>query len=238
MCDEEQETLVKNGAQSTMPNFTRIAAKFASGLVARNTLSETFKGNRSVAAKAERSRLLSTAQEQAVISWTRLRAYYGKAWSRRDIGAHVATILGRSPGKHWVTRFIKRHPQTLRKSRAYALDPKRAMNFTRSNVTTFLEMLQTIITTEKIPPNNIYNADEIGLAFGGGRKASAEKFVFAAEDRHRQTLRSDNLEMATVLETTCADGTDCIPCGVIMKPGDFGTEWYKPDFKHAAQVGV
>lgn len=134
MCHAEQDALVRAGATKTMPNFSRIAATFTSGLVLRSTLSDTFRGMRNVAAKAEQSRLLSDAQEQAVIGWTRLRAYYGKPWSRRDIAAHVAMILGRSPGKHWVTRFIKRHPQTLRKSRAYALDLKRAMNVTRANV--------------------------------------------------------------------------------------------------------
>jgi len=238
LCDLERGRRERAGLPNTTPNFSRIAKGFPSGFVSRTTLRETWNGKRDVEAKGDQHRLLSTAQERALISWIRLRAFYGKPWSRRHIAAHVASILGRSPGIHWVTRFIKRHPATLRKSRAYALDPKRAMNFTRANVEKFSDMLKAVVTEENIPPSNIYNADEVGLAFGGGRKATAEKFVFAAEDRNRQALRSDNLEMATVLETTCADGTDCIPAGVIMKPGDFGTEWYQPDFEHRSRLGV
>ncbi len=67
--------------------------------------------------------------------------------------------------------------------------------------------LKKVIDTYEIPWENIYNMDEKGIQLGGGRKGDGQKYFFSHEDHGNYTIRSAELELVTVIESCCADGT-------------------------------
>ncbi|TFY78017.1 hypothetical protein EWM64_g5991 [Hericium alpestre] len=57
--------------------------------------------------------------------------------------------------------------------------------------------------------------DKIGIQLGGGHKGTGEQFFFAIKDKSKYQIKSDDLELVTILESVCADGTAPIkPCFV------------------------
>ena len=48
---------------------------------------------------------------------------------------------------------------------------------------------------------------EKGIQMGGGRKGTHTKYFFARDDNMQYKLQSDNLQLVTVIEVVCADGT-------------------------------
>ncbi|KAK7448096.1 hypothetical protein VKT23_013854 [Stygiomarasmius scandens] len=77
---------------------------------------------------------------------------------------------------------------------------------------------------------NLYNVDEIGVQLGGGRNgASNELFFYSERDQNRYKLKSDDLELITVLETACADGTAPIKPCFVFKGKLFCQEWSTVD---------
>jgi len=63
----------------------------------------------------------------------------------------------------------------------------------------------------KIPWENVYNMDEKGIQLGGGRKGNGRKYFYSREDRGSYKIRSADLELVTVIESCCADGTAFMP---------------------------
>ncbi|KAE9407650.1 hypothetical protein BT96DRAFT_809152, partial [Gymnopus androsaceus JB14] len=92
------------------------------------------------------------------------------------------------------------------------------------------ELLQSLIDESGIPIRNLLNEDEVGTQRGGGRNnALQELFFWSEEDRSRYKLKSDELELVTILECVCADGTAPVkPCFVF--PGKlFAKDWMTVD---------
>ncbi|KAJ7189219.1 hypothetical protein C8R46DRAFT_845440, partial [Mycena filopes] len=86
-----------------------------------------------------------------------------------------------------------------------------AFNFT--TVQHHFQLLQGVLDNggKPIPDCNIYNYDEIGIQIGGGRKGTGKQFFYGAGDRSKYKIKSDDLELVTILETICADGTALVP---------------------------
>ena len=95
------------------------------------------------------------------------------------------------------------------------MDVKHAWAFNFTTVNRHFEQLQKLFDDEGIPLQNLHNFDEIGIQLGGGQKSSGEQFFFGAADRSKYKITSDDLELVTVLETVCANGTSPVkPCFV------------------------
>ncbi|KAI0344631.1 hypothetical protein BDW22DRAFT_1406244 [Trametopsis cervina] len=89
--------------------------------------------------------------------------------------------------------------------------------------------LQAIFREREIPWENLHNADEIGMQLGGGRKGSGELYFFAAADRSRYLQQSDSLELITILESICGDGSASVkPCFVFAGVRMY-EEWFEVD---------
>ena len=69
-------------------------------------------------------------------------------------------------GKKWTTRFIKRKGYT--KKLPKKLDSNRQASEDTERVTIYFQKLQEAITNEGIPPDDIWNMDEIGYRIGIG----------------------------------------------------------------------
>lgn len=76
-----------------------------------------------------------------------------------------------------------------------------------------------------IPWKNVYNMDEKGIQMGS-QKGKAEKFLFDIVDKSQYWLKSDNLQLITIIEEVCADGIHIInPCFVFPGNSTVYEEW-------------
>jgi hypothetical protein len=79
-----------------------------------------------------------------------------------------------------------------------------------------------------IPARNVYNFDELGIQLGGGRSTGLRKYLFQVKDKANYRIKSDDLELVTILETICADGTATVmPLFVFSGKGAQCSEWYE-----------
>lgn len=161
----------------------------------------------------EHERLLDPAQEQVMVDWMRFLGFIGQPICRATVRPKLFELCGRLPGKTWVWRFVNRHPE-LKLRKGSGLDPKRAQAFNFPVVNDHFKKLQKVLTENEIPWENVYNMDEKGIQLGGGRKGTGCKYFYGREDRAQYNLRSADLELVTVIESCCADGTAFKPAFV------------------------
>ena len=67
--------------------------------------------------------------------------------------------------------------------------------------------MKATIDEHKIPWRNVYNMDEKGIQMRGGRKGTHTKYYFSCDNKMKYKLQSDNLQLVTIIEAICADGT-------------------------------
>ncbi|KAH7098606.1 hypothetical protein BKA62DRAFT_622375 [Auriculariales sp. MPI-PUGE-AT-0066] len=220
-----------------MPNYLAISEQHG---VARGTLKNHFEQRTRAPQQAHANQqILSPLEERALVDWAIWNAAFGRPFDKNTARhrVYIMTSGAKKPGQKWFNKFLARHNTELKLCRAYGLDPKRAKNFTKEAVLTHFRNLAYITNKYNIPPENWYNSDEKGVQMGGGRNSDPRKFIFSKADLRKYWLKSDNLELVTIIETTCADGTDCInPC-FIGQPGDYG-EWFHPNFPNGDRIGL
>ncbi|KAI0313993.1 hypothetical protein OF83DRAFT_1030323, partial [Amylostereum chailletii] len=81
----------------------------------------------------------------------------------------------------------------------------------------------------KIPAQNVFNFDEIGIQLGGGCGGNGLLYFFAVRDKLKYRLKSDDLELVTVLETVCADGTAPVKPCLVFSGVNRCESWYEED---------
>ena len=156
----------------------------------------------------------------------------------RTISPFVKDICGTVPGKHWLTRFLRRNRDRVKYCRTSALDPKRAKCFNYPTVKDHFEKLKAIIDEHDIPPENIYNMDEKGCQLGGGRKGRRKKYLFGCSSQARYRVRDANLELVTIVECVSADGQALKPY-IIFKGKRLNKDWYTAKgIERAQAIGV
>ncbi|KAJ4466957.1 hypothetical protein C8R41DRAFT_724388, partial [Lentinula lateritia] len=100
-----------------------------------------------------------------------------------------------------------------------------AFNYT--TVHHHFKLLSNYLKDNDIPWENVYNMDEKGVQLGGGRKNSQIRYFFSRDDRMMYRGKSDDLQLVTILDCVCADGTvDIKPGFVFSGVGKFG-EWFE-----------
>jgi hypothetical protein len=150
--------------------------------------------------------LLNHNQEIVLENWIKWLGVTGIPLSKRTIAPKVQALCGWKASQRWIHRFLGRHPEcTL--GRPSGLDPKRARAFNYTTVDRHFEQLQDMFDGKRIPLKNLHNFDEIGIQLGGGRKGTGELYFFATRDKSHYKIKSDDLELVTILESICADGT-------------------------------
>lgn len=176
----------------------------------------------------EKNQLLTVEQEEVLIEWCQQRGFAGMPWTEADLSSMASTLHGEDPGRDWASRFRARHADRISGSRANALDPTRAQAFNEASATAHFKSWDDVRTRYEIPVENIYNMDEKGIQLGGGRKNSQRKYLFAKTDSEKYRAKSGDLELVTIVEATCADGTDAVPPSFVTKPGSVGSWWKRP----------
>lgn len=79
------------------------------------------------------------------------------------------------------------------------------------HVMEYFEVLDGVLKKKNIPWANTYNMNEKGVQLGGGRKGAGGKYLFSREEHMKYVIHDGNLELVTIIENCCADGTSIIP---------------------------
>lgn len=169
-------------------------------------------------------RLLTRGQEDVLCKWVKYLGATGHAVSKRTIVPKVQQLCGRRPSKSWIRRFLQRRVDLVLK-RPTGLDPKRARAFNFTTVDHHFKLLRDFMVEHKIPWENIYNMDEKGIQLGGGRKGNRQKCFYSREQKERVKMQSAELELVTIIECICADGTS-IPPGFVFQGVEMFGEWF------------
>jgi hypothetical protein len=110
-------------------------------------------------------------------------------------------------------------------SSASGLDPKCAKAFNCPVVNQYFDELTELVESLGIPIENIYNMDEKGCQRGGGKKSSRRECLYSRRQRAKYKHCSANLELITIIEAICADGTELKP-GFVFPGTSFSPEWF------------
>jgi hypothetical protein len=128
----------------------------------------------------------------------------------------VKALCGQTLGQNWLDRFLEQHKLDLHMGKTTGLDPKRARAFNYATIQDYFQKLKAIIDEKKIPWHNIYNMDEKGIQFGGGRKNWGVKYILSRHTRSRYRTADSNLELVTVIECVSAAG-ERLPPGFMLQ---------------------
>jgi hypothetical protein len=168
--------------------------------------------------------LLTAEQERALVEWVVLLSEAANPANKRSLRKMATSLCGKRPGSSWVRTFSTRHPE-IKLARPSGLDPKRGQAFNRPVVERYFKLLSDLIDKHNIPPERRYNMDEKGCQRGGGRKMQQQKYFVARDRRPKYKHRSDNLELVTIIESVCADGSALTP-GFVFSGTQYCDEWF------------
>jgi hypothetical protein len=161
---------------------------------------------------------LTEEEEETLKEWITLHASMGRPYSRQDIIVDASVISGKTLAWTWYRCFMKRHPE-LCPGRPVRLDPKHAKHFNETVINDYFDKLEEFYAHYGgIPLEHIWNMDEKGIQMGGGWKNDGKKYIFLRGQWQKYQLRSDNLELVTILECVSADG-EIVPCSFCLKNG-------------------
>jgi hypothetical protein len=136
----------------------------------------------------------------------------------------VYKICGVVPGPGWFEGFERRNGNVIF-NRGSSLDPIRAQCFNRTTVATHFKWLDKEVENKRIPPCNIWNMDEKGIQLGGGPKSDVTQYLFGQEQKHKLRLKSDDLELITLIECVSAEGCYLTPT-FIFSGSTLCKEWF------------
>jgi hypothetical protein len=136
-----------------------------------------------------------------LVDWVSYQATVTKPLNREGIHSLVFDISGVVPGLNWIYWFKQHHPKICT-SWPGNLDPKCAQNFNLTNITHFYKLLKDVYDAyPNIPPEHIWNMDEKGVQFRGGRKWSKKYYHLRNLKKSKfYCVHSDNLELMTIIE--------------------------------------
>jgi hypothetical protein len=220
---QEACTALRDG---TCSNLTEAAKAFN---VSYATLRRRHQGiTRPKAHAHENQMLLSLSQEAVVCEWLGYLGATGHPISRRSIAPKVKAICGTWPSKSWIRSFLVRNPIIVL-GRPKGLDPKRARAFNFATVDHHFKLLKEYLDKHEIPWENVYNMDEKGIQLGGGRKGTQQKYFFSRNDKAQNKIQSAALELVTVIEVVCADGSSDIKPGFVFSGVRMSEDWLCED---------
>jgi hypothetical protein len=176
------------------------------------------------------TRHLTVAEERVLVIWLVFLGRIGKPQSRSMISNLVFKLCGIVPRAGWFEGFERRHGDEISFSRGSGLDPIRAQCFNQAAVATHFHWFDKEIKDKHIPPSNIWNMDEKGIQLGGGRKGDGTQYLFARDQKHKVRLKSDNLELVTLIECVSAEGCYLTPT-FIFSGTTFCLDWMNEEVK-------
>ena len=178
---------------------------------------------------------MTTAEKDALIDWIQFLGVTGNPLNRRTIRPKIHDILktkgkkvdDKTVSKTWIRNFLAQNADRLKAARGHGLDTKRAQAFNYPTVKRHFEMLSNLLKEKGIPWESVYNMDEKGIQLGGGRKNSQEKYFYSQRDKMLYKQKGDSLELVTIIDCVCADGTAPIKPGFVFAGAKKFDEWFE-----------
>lgn len=223
---------------STDPKYTAAQAARDFGVQAHyKVLRQRLNGIQPKKKAHEKEMLLTEAEKMVLVEWIRFLGFAGIPVCKRTLRPKVKaimeakgmTITEQSVSPTWIRSFLKDHSDALKTARGSALDPKRAQAFNFSTVNEYFQELNSVLKDNNIPWEHVYNMDEKGVQMGGGRKNSQRKFIFSRSDVKMYRQHSDDLQLVTIIDCVCADGTAPIKPAFVFPGVKLHEEWTKED---------
>jgi hypothetical protein len=130
-------------------------------------------------------------------------------------------MAGREPGKNWHKRFIKKYPE-LQPFKGTKLNPQHMKHFNETVIKDYFDQMECLHACFPggIPPQHIWNMDEKGIQIGSGQKNSGKKYLFLKHKKQKYHIRSNNLELVTVIECVSAAG-EVVPPSFCLQEGSW-----------------
>lgn len=174
------------------------------------------------------------SEEQSLVDWVIKRGREGRPVSQLALRAQAKLLSGKMPSRSWVTGFTARNPGLLFATSS-GLDPRRAACFNPTAISRHFDLLQAALDMG-ICLRNIYNMDEQGIQFGGSRNKSSKRAFFGRGGSTHYRMRSDNLELVTVLDVIAGNGDKLEPAFVFRGAHNYEAEWFIEDRPFVAYV--
>ncbi|CDO78051.1 hypothetical protein BN946_scf184659.g1 [Trametes cinnabarina] len=206
------------------PHYTEAFKRFPG--LSYDTIRRRYQGtHRSHTVAHENQMLLTRVQESTLVEWMQKDALEGHPWTRMKLKARVKELTGGTtlPSNDWLAAFESRHQGQVHLRGTTGLDPLRARCFNPQNVQDHFALYEKIKDNYRV----ILNFDETGRQKGGGRKCTGKKYYTAAGDRTKYKTRDASLELITVIECCCNDGTMLDPGFIFAGNGTYTTEWFE-----------
>ncbi|KAH7462762.1 hypothetical protein FOMA001_g16147 [Fusarium oxysporum f. sp. matthiolae] len=148
--------------------------------VPRSTLSGRLSGQASRNERIQAHQRNSKSQEETLLRWVLRQESLGYALSHSQLRACVEAILkqqgdNKPLGKHWTTRFIKRHLQLSTKL-GKRQEAARFDGFTPKAVNWYFDIREDEYGW--IKPENTVNVDEGGIMAGFGKSSTSALWAF------------------------------------------------------------
>jgi hypothetical protein len=148
--------------------------------VPRSTLSGRLSGQASRNERIQAHQRISKSQEETLLRWVLRQESLGYALSHSQLRACVEAILkqqgdNKPLGKHWATRFVKRHLELSTKLGKHQ-EAARFDGFTPKAVNWYFDIRENEYGW--IKPENTVNVDEGGIMVGFGKSSISTLWVF------------------------------------------------------------
>ena len=181
--------------------FTSITKSSAYHHVPESTAAHRRAGRPSVAQSDRKSQRLSKEEEKVLIQYFRDLHRQNLCPNYPQIRRIISEILEnrgdhRALGKHYVTRFIQRHPE-LKTGKTRAMDVKRLMALDPTIVERFYTEFERLRSDYNVEIEDIYNMDETGFQLG---QTTANFVVYDPAMGRPLAPMPDSNQWATIIE--------------------------------------
>jgi hypothetical protein len=221
------------------PNIASVAREFG---VPYQRLRARWKGRPSLSQRPPTHRKLDSSQEHALCSYIDYLDSLGLAPKRDQIAGAANSILQEhhddplTPppkiGEHWLSRFLKRHPEYYRRRRR-AVDIERQRAQDKTVIRRWFGSYIDTINQYGIASEDIYNFDETGFQIGIGR----DQWIITREPRRKiLSGTTTNRESITVIEAVSTNGF-VIPPVIIFSARQVLLRWFN-HLQHDERVAV
>ncbi|KAI8710704.1 HTH CENPB-type domain-containing protein [Fusarium sp. LHS14.1] len=194
------------------------------------TISRRLSGQASRNERIQAHLRISKSQEDTLLRWVLRQESLGYAPSHSQLRACVEAILqqqgdNKPLGKHWTTRFVKRHPQLSTKL-GKRQEAARFDGFTSKAVNWYFDIRENEYGW--IKPENTVNVDEGGIMAGFG----LDSLVIGSSDPKKKAILkgSQSRRWTSFIEAVTATGRALKP-GIIFKGKELQKQWFLDEFK-------
>ncbi|EWZ28117.1 hypothetical protein FOZG_18184 [Fusarium oxysporum Fo47] len=198
--------------------------------VPRSTLSGRLSGQASRNERIQAHQRISKSQEETLLRWVLRQESLGYALSHSQLRACVEAILkqqgdNKPLGKHWTTRFVKRHLQLSTKL-GKRQEAARFDGFTPKAVNWYFDIREDEYGW--IKPENTVNVDEGGIMVGFG----LDSLVIGSSDPKKKAMLKgvQSRTWTSFIEAVTATGRSLKP-GIIFKGKELQKQWFLNEFE-------